>query len=293
MTERFSATLVGAFVLLTGLILLSLVLWLGTDRNSNTYTRYSVYFDESVAGLSRHSRVSYRGVEVGRVAQLGLAERDPRLVHAVLELEEHVPIDAETTARLRMRGVTGSVEIELSGATANAPPPPQPPGEPYPVIEPGPSLSTRFEEMAETSTKTLAQVAAAMDVLLTPENLEALSRTLRHLDTLSSELAANSRRIEPTLEQTGRLLEETRATLAAVREAARTFERTGAELGQLARAGSDSMAELSRGSLPQLNRTLAEVHNLTDHLSRLAAGISENPEMLLFGRPEEPAGPGE
>lgn len=293
MNERFSATVVGAFVLATGLILLSLALWLGTDRSGGAYARYSVYFDESVAGLSRHSRVSYRGVEAGRVAELGLAERDPRLVHAVLELEEHVPVDAGTTARLRMRGVTGSVEIELSGATAEASPPPHPDGEPYPVIGTAPSLTTRFEEMAQTSTATLEQVAFAMDTLLTPENLEALSRTLRNIETMTTAFAASSARIGPTMDKTEELIDEVQLTLRAVREAAVTFERTGAELGQLARAGNTGITEFSRGSLPQLNRTIAEVHTLSENLSRLTEELSDQPEILLFGRPREPAGPGE
>src|SRR5690606_1230069 len=89
------------------------------------------------------------------------------------------------------------------------------------------------------------------------------------------------------------LLADMQQTLSTFQTVASAFSSAGDDFGALAREGRAGIAEFSRSSLPQLNRAIEEVHALADSLSRLAQELSEQPEMLLFGRRQPPAGPGE
>jgi phospholipid/cholesterol/gamma-HCH transport system substrate-binding protein len=293
METRINYIAVGVFVIVLGFALIAAGLWIGTDITGRDYERYSVYFDESVAGLSPNANVTFRGVEVGRVADLQIDVDDPERVHVILEIERHTPIRSDTVAKLRMQGVTGIAEIELSGSTRQAPPLTAQPGEPYPVIASGPSLLSRLESALTTGMETLEQLAGSVSDLLAPQNIEALSGTFAHLERVTATLAANSDRIERSLsnaermfargaeatEQLGPTLAELQGALSAIQGMADTFNEAG--------------TEFQRGSLPQLNRTVKEIHTLADSLSRLADELSDQPEMLLFGRPRQPRGPGE
>ncbi len=66
---------VGAFVLLVVAMAILFVYWYSDSSDHRDYTRYEIYFDGSVSGLSRGSPVRYLGVDVGRVVQMREAQR--------------------------------------------------------------------------------------------------------------------------------------------------------------------------------------------------------------------------
>lgn len=307
METRINYTAVGAFVIALTLAFVGLGLWIGTDLTTRDYQRYSVYFEESVSGLSRNATVTYRGVEVGRVAELRLAPANPELVRVVLEIEVDTPVRADTAAMLRMQGLTGIAQVELSGGSRRAPPPPQPEGEPYPVIPSGPSLLSRMEQAMTSGMETLDELAGQVSRLLAPENVDALSATFANLETITATLADNRENLERSLAhverllaggadasvELGPLLREARTSLAAVNRMADSLAEAGDQFGLLAEEGRAGVAQFSGRSLPQINRAVEEIQVLADNLSRLAEELSEQPEMLIFGRPRGPRGPGE
>ena len=60
---------VGAFVLLVIAMAGLFVYWYADGREHHQYTRYEVYFQGSVSGLTRGSTVRYLGVDIGRVIE--------------------------------------------------------------------------------------------------------------------------------------------------------------------------------------------------------------------------------
>ncbi len=307
METRINYLAVGVFVLTLGAAFIAVGLWLGADIASRDQQRYSVYFDESVAGLSRNAAVTYRGVDIGRVAELRLASHNPRLVHVILEVDTGTPIRADTIAKLRMQGLTGIAQIELSGGHMHAPAPAQPAGEPYPVLTSGPSMLSRLEHVLTASMETLDGLAGQLGELLAPDHIETLGMTLSNIEQISRLLVDNREQLEHSLAHTERLLAggaaaseqlgptlvRAQESLAAVDRLADALADASGEFGLLVREGRVGMAEFSHGSLPQINRAVTEVHVLTDNLSRLADELAEQPEMLIFGRPRRRPGPGE
>jgi hypothetical protein len=90
MKERRNKAIIGAFVLgAVGLVIAGLTLF-GTGRLFARHERYILYFDESVTGLITRAPVLFRGVGVGRVAEIlleGDLEELKVLVPIIVEIE--------------------------------------------------------------------------------------------------------------------------------------------------------------------------------------------------------------
>lgn len=307
MESRVSYTAVGAFVLLLTTALIGLGLWLGSDVTVQRYQRYAIYFEESVSGLYINAPVKYRGVVVGNVESIGLADQNPERVRVVIAVQEGTPIKTNTRAKLDPQGVTGVVYIELTGGTKDAPLLVARNNDPYPVIESVPSLFTRLDEALTEGLATLDTVAARVSALLSEENQNNVQQTLANLAEFSAVLADNRQRLDQTLANADRLMasgaEATAAlpdTLAEVRETldrwdelASQLEAVGSQVEVMANAGGKELKQVGRTTIPELNTLIGELRSLTGNLNRLTEDLRENPRMLLFGRPQGEPGPGE
>ena len=81
---------------------------------------YQIRFTESVSGLSLGDPVKYRGVDVGTVSSMIIDPEDPRLVKVDVTLRKDAPVKTDTKASLHLKGITGTVFIELNGGSAAA-----------------------------------------------------------------------------------------------------------------------------------------------------------------------------
>ena len=80
---------------------------------------YRIHFTESVSGLSLGDPVKYRGVDVGTVKSMGIDTDDPRRVQVDVKLHKDAPVKTDTRASLKLKGITGTVYIELDGGAPN------------------------------------------------------------------------------------------------------------------------------------------------------------------------------
>ena len=118
MAKRSSYFLVGLFVTIGVLIGVAAVIWLGASNYFQKGSLYVTYFDESVQGLQVDSIVKYRGVDVGRVQQIGIAP-DRRLVQVVMKIDAANFSVKGVAARLTLAGITGIVYVELDQTKPN------------------------------------------------------------------------------------------------------------------------------------------------------------------------------
>jgi phospholipid/cholesterol/gamma-HCH transport system substrate-binding protein len=81
---------------------------------------YRIHFDESVSGMSLGDPVKFRGVDVGSVKAMQLDLADPQRVQVDVALRKDAPVKTDTRASLRLKGITGTVFIELSGGGPDA-----------------------------------------------------------------------------------------------------------------------------------------------------------------------------
>ena len=121
MEIRASYLLVGAVVLALVAGLAAFSVWLVKADIDREGDLYQIAFAGSVTGLQQGSQVRYRGVPVGRVADIRI---DPEHVESVLvtvEIERGTPIRQDTVASLEMQGITGIAFVQLRGGTQDEP----------------------------------------------------------------------------------------------------------------------------------------------------------------------------
>ena len=190
METRAHYALIGAFTLAVLVAAFGFVFWFsGKDQGAGRKT-YRLVFTSSVSGLSRGATVLFNGLRVGEVTKIDLAD-DPRIVYAMIELDQRTPIKADTKARLEYQGLTGVASVALTGGSASA--------EPVEKGEDG-SPPTIYAERSEFQNivETLQNLSGKVDNILEradkliSENGPSIASTVRNVEKFSAGLADSS-----------------------------------------------------------------------------------------------------
>lgn len=315
MENKSHALAAGIFVLVVAAMLAGLTLWL--TRDNARYEQYELSTKDGVSGLQPQAAVRYKGVAVGKVTRIGF---DPQVSGNVLiriAVNEQAPISPTTFAVLGYQGVTGLAHILLDDAD-----------QPYPELPPGPSGLPRlplkpspFGRLAEQAPNILNQVEEAtrrVNQLLSDDNQQKLSEALGSIaqaagsvNTLTQRLDATvAQRLDPALAALPPLAGDARKTLQALQQAGsnvsalaadvgKTTQRLNAEGGAIDQitTGTQALAraadQFGTTTLPRLNRAADDTSRAARQLSRTAGGVTDNPQLFIYGSGRIPPGPGE
>lgn len=301
-------SLVGAFVLLLGAVLIGGVLWISSGGSmQKKHDLYAVIEEESVAGLSLNAPVKYNGVDVGKVSDIRLDPVDPERVRLTLAIERGTPIKVDTLATLQTQGLTGITYVELDGGSRGALPLKASAQEPYPVIGTKPSRIARLDSVLTTVLDKLDGASIKVDALLSDENRAALKSALADIAVLSRTIAARKDLIDAGIVNAARTADNSaRATadlgpvIARMGRAAEALETMGNDVALAAAStakaasavGSDAQS-IAAETLPEIRRLFGELNDLSSSLRRLSEQTTRDPAGLLRGRSQVPDGPGE
>ncbi len=253
-------------------------------RNSafNPTLKFLLLFNQTVRGLSEKAPVEFRGITIGRVAEISfnlvagaddpripvLIELDPALVRPETAREMTKPdsefFSDEVTKGLRAALKTGSLITGAMYVDLDY----------YPEADPA-----RLEKYGEFTTfptvsSGFAQLEAKLTAIL--DKLQALP-----LDTTVDEITAAAAEAKTTIAEARATLDEIEATAAAART---TLEDPG--LRELPAELRKSVASLGPDGSVQgdLLRTLDELRATLRSLKAVSTTIDEKPNSLLFGR---------
>lgn len=308
METKVNYTIVGAFVLLLGGVLLGVAFWLSTGgQYQPDRQKYHAYFDESVAGLNRNAPVRYRGVDVGRVIEITLAPDQSGRVQVLMKINRDTPIKVDTIAKLKLQGLTGLASIELSGGSAQAKWLAKTKDQDYPVIVTQPSFLKQLDTAVSGLMDNLTETSGNINALTDAEMRRSLKRILSNVETVTHMLAEQKPVIEAVLKNTGRTLETSANAAEEVGKLAKRLNQTAGMMDTMVtdisaasrsvRATLDDtrqpLRDLSGQTLPELNALAAEMRELAVTMKRVGAEIEQQPEMLIFGRGKPRPGPGE
>ena len=315
MENKSHALAAGIFVLVVAAMLAGLAVWLTRD-NAN-YEQYELSTRDGVSGLQPQAAVRYKGVAVGKVTRIGF---DPQVNGNVLiriAVNEQAPIGPKTFALLGYQGVTGLAHVQLDDAE-----------QPYPELPPGPSGLPRlplkpspFGQLAEQGPAILTQVEEAtrrINQVLGDGNQQKLTEALTQIGQAAGSVSALSQRLDATVAQRldpalaalPPLAMEARKTLQSVQQAgesvsalaadvSKTTQRLGAEGGPIDQitVGTQALAraadQFGTTTLPRLNRAADDTSRAARQLGRTAGGVSDNPQLFIYGSGRVPPGPGE
>jgi phospholipid/cholesterol/gamma-HCH transport system substrate-binding protein len=308
MESKVSFAAVGAFVLVLGTALIAAVLWLASGKlYRKAYDTYLVYTTESVSGLDPDAPVRYRGVQVGVVRRIALAQDDVERVQLTLGIERGTPVKQDTVAVLSVQGLTGIAHVELARGSRGAAPLAARPGEEYPVIASAPSFMMRLDASLTALVASVTMSSERLNVLLDERNRRALGDALANLQEVTRVLAARSAAIDAGVVNAARAMENTaaltarlprlveRASVAAesVERMANEVERAGAMATATIEDTRSGTRRAAADTLPDAQALLSELRELTASLRRFSEQIERQPALLIHGRPAAKPGPGE
>ena len=292
----------GVFVVVLGIGLLLAARWLqgpAVDRQP-----YQLISKASVAGLAPHSKVYYRGVDVGQVTAIQFAPDGSRDILIDIVLEPRVPVTGNTYGVLKSQGLTGLSLVELLDdgpldaphlATSAAAPA---------RIPMRPSLLESFQAVGQGIAEQIQQLSSNANRLFTPDNIDRMSRIMANLEHISvrvDELLIATRptldRLPPMLAQGDTALAEAGATLRALRDTLELFQQRLGEAGAIAARTEATVqgigAKVATSTLPELEASVAAVAAAAKRFEQLAATLERDPPALLLGTVPAPPGPGE
>ncbi|HEY1900038.1 MAG TPA: MlaD family protein [Steroidobacteraceae bacterium] len=296
---------VGAFVLLITAMAGLFVYWYTDAREHRDFTRYEVYFDGSVSGLTPGAPVRYLGVNVGRVVSMYIDHRNAGRVQVIVDIDSATPVSEDSVAELSQQGITGVLFIDLLRKPGNKQLLVGVPSERYPVIRSSKSnidlLLASLPEMVGRATEVLGRV----QLLLSEDNLKAVSRAFGNLDTTTRSLPDTIHELRALIADLHETSDEFRATAASVRGvtdaagpqlrdtvahiAAATAQLSDAtaNLDQMLRENRGDVRAFTRDSLPQVERLLGDSRDAVTEVRELARSLQESPSQLLFEKPDQ------
>jgi paraquat-inducible protein B len=310
----------GLFVIIGFVMMLSTLAWLGARSMRKEVGRYVSYFDESVQGLEVGSPIKFRGVTIGSVAKIDIAE-DHRHVEVTSELgkaeltrlgldevvgpvEAGKPLKFEQGLGLRVQlassGLTGLKFLQLDFfAVENNPEPVLPFKVPDNHI---PAITSTLKNIEDP----LVRVAQRL-----PEVVDQMERILSKVDSILGDLKDKNvpERIITVLDNANLVLGEAEKKIAALdtdklsKDASKTINelnRTVAQLNALLSGvggdkgllasvtrASDALGDTVRGADGiggQLEDTLGAVEKAAKSIQKLATALERDPDMLLKGK---------
>ncbi|MEM7025463.1 MAG: MlaD family protein [Pseudomonadota bacterium] len=315
MEVRASYVLVGVLVLalLTGLAVFSV--WLVRADIDRQVDLYRIAFTGSVTGLQDGSEVHYRGVPVGRVVDIRIDPDQVEQVLVTVEIDDGTPIRQDTIASLEMQGITGIAFVQLDGGTQESPPLVAEGDAALPQIASRRSTLERlFESTPELLVRSLALVDRAT-MLLDDQNLEALTKSLQNVETITSDLAKRSGDVDTLVAQAGNAAEgiadvsgevgglaaelrvlvakidedfegtgqEVGTTLAETRQAANTLQQAASQLAALVDTMQQPVGDFTATGLYELTQLVGETRQLIAALTRITKEFERDPAGFLIG----------
>lgn len=167
---------VGAFVLVVMAAFVYYLVSFGGGQESKDLKRYGVYFDNSVAGLTRGAPVKLKGIAVGLVDDIRFVSRENDRILVIVDITASAPVRKDTVASVGFQGITGTTYLSLENTNPLAPPEyiTKEKGEPYPVIRSAQSgLQTVLSNAPEVMGQ-LARTAEQAQKLLSDGNIAAI-----------------------------------------------------------------------------------------------------------------------
>lgn len=307
MENRAYALMVGLFTLVLGASALAGFWWFSGGAQDTT--RYLIVSPKSVTGLNPQAAVRYRGVRVGKVIEVDLT--DAREVNILVRVDSDIPITRGTRARIGTQGLTGQGFIQLDDDGADPAPPKIMPGSGLPLIamSGGGSLMENATEGAQDVLARLRKSSERVEKLLSEENVARIDQTLQNLAASSANLEKalsqtaglasdlrrfsspeNAERMAQTLDQLRGLSTKLGPAVEDFRTAAGKVAAAGSRIDKL---GGDVQASLTAETLPRMNQLMLELQTNTQQLARVLDDIERNPQLLLLGKRQQEAGPGE
>ncbi len=309
MENRAYAIAVGIFTLVLGIGVIIAYWWISGSQQART--EYTVSSQLPVTGLSPEATVKFRGVDIGKVVEISLDPASQTTILIDIAVAQNLKLSSEAYAELRRQGLTGLAYIDLNDESKNAPA--LPAGSIIPLrptlvdnlMSKGPELLARIEVLLQNS----SQLTESANRVLTNVDIQKLNNTIANFETASGKALpainsatnmfnnANKMLSDKNQAQLIQTLESAQQTFDAARplidELSLTTKKVYNTANQIEISTNQLTNTLGNETLPQLHTLTQNMNKSVTHFNLLVDTLEENPQSIIFGKPELPPGPGE
>jgi len=279
------------------------VIWLARLQFNDEYDVYDIVFYDAVRGLSEGGEVHFNGIRVGEVTDLKLDPEKGDLVIARIRVDATTPVRITSRAQLEPQGITGLNYIQITAGDPKS----ELLKDQY-LADVVPVLQSQLSPIAELLSGSGTVLAQTVDVLnrisrvLSDENIDSFSTSLKNFEALSAELEARKGMLEQ-LEQAltkansavaefealavstrGIIEGDGRAAVANINAAAEEARATVATISRTATNVEGPLNEFATTGLPQLQQSIQGLEDATRSLEGLIDEVRSSPRDFI-GRP--------
>ena len=311
METRANHVLIGMFTLIVAFLAVLFALWAAKYSSDKNYNEYDVVFHEAVTGLGKGGIVQYNGIAVGEVKELHLDPKDPNRVIVRIRVGSDTPIKVDTQAKLALIGLTGVLQIELSGGTPGSARLVAKDDEMVPVIMAKESALSKLLNSTEDIATTATDILIRLNRMLSEDNVRRITLTLDHLETITGTVATQkqdiaellrnvrsaSARLDSTLAHTDqlmgkldqKLISQLPPLVAKLDLSLAHIESLTRNADKLIADNRTSMTDFSNQGLTQIGPALEDLRHLIRDLNRMSDRIESSPAgfVLGHGKPKE------
>ena len=309
METRAHYVAVGTFVLAVIFLAFVAILWLGSTEFGQQAKRYYIFFRGSVAGLNKGSQVQYNGIPVGRVVDIRVDPNNLEQIQVMVEIDTSiVEIKSDARAFLDANILNGIATIQIRGGTLEASDLAPAPGHKYPVIKAGRS---ELEEVKASLPELVADIKAAahsLNALLDEQNRQAVSDTLRNVQTITSALVEPSKEVNEVVDNANKAVVELRTffqnldqsytekgglkdqlsqTLGDADRLAKNLNEASRQLQLVLQENRPGIRNFTQSTLNQVSDLVTDLQRFVAGATRFVSEMERNPTVLLFGERRE------
>ena len=256
METKANYTLVGAFVIALIAGLISFAIWISKVDFENDHL-YDVFFENSVSGLRKGETVTYNGVPIGAVKDIGVDHKFINKIKVTVGIDKkHYWIIKENSfATIEPKGITGQVHIQIHGSTTESPILKAKSGEKYPVIK---AVQSKFQEVIDEAPKVLHKLVHLIENI-TPvfnkENKENLSSILTSVKNFSKKLDEETKDLNGMFKDIRESFRELKGGSAELSETMRDFRKVVDD-------NRGSINDFTSTGLNEFTKTITEIREL-------------------------------
>jgi phospholipid/cholesterol/gamma-HCH transport system substrate-binding protein len=301
MENKAHALAAGAFVFAIGTLVVVLAMWL--TRDSGARHVYEMSTREAISGLQPQAAVRYRGIDVGKVVQIGFDPQTTGNVLVRIAIDDAAPVTRSTFATLSYQGVTGLAFVQLDdegesterlvGDARNPPRLPMRAGLLTQLTNQGVAVLAQAEETMARVTRLLSPENQAV-LVAAISDLGAAANDIRTAAGSADKMALDARRTLHAFEVTST---EIAKTAAEAKTTAAEFGRTALRMGDKFSGTADALVATATTfnamTLPRVHRVSDDTSSTMSQATRVFNAFSENPQSLIYGGGPLSPGPGE
>ena len=303
MYSRVNYTIVGIFVLIFGTGVVLFFFWLAKYGIHQEYNTYKLYMKESIAGLSKDSVVTLRGVDVGRVSEIRIDPKNIEHVEVVLQIKKGTPIKEDMVAHTQMLGITGLLSIEIEGGTTSAKTLKTSDGK-IPVIPTTASWLNKTTEGLGDLSSSLSKLLKRTELLLSDDNIDNFSKTLSNVEKITARGQEIEDKTIDTLEKFDKRLVEYNASIVHLSEdfsrikdvsvpAINKLYQTSRNFNRLTLKVEKSLDRGDYDLKTILDPMMVEINILSEQINDIAKEFKQSPSDIFFKSRKRRRGPGE